>query len=301
MGKEYHTIIIGAGVAGMTAALYLKRSDKNILIFEKEAPGGQIIRTSSIENYPGYSKIEGPDLAMKMYEQITELGIQTNFQEVVSIEYLEDKTFQVETKTEVYRCKHLIIAIGRTPKKLMIPNEEKLSGKGISWCAICDGPLYKNKKVAVIGGGRSALEETIYLSEICSEVTLIHRRDEFRAENSLVESVKSLPNTTIILNDNVVEFIEKDNHLSMLRLQSGKEITVDGCFEFIGQEPNTAIFKELGILDNEGYIIVNEKLETSIKNIYACGDCIKKDLYQIITACAEGAIVAEQILKNEKK
>ncbi|MBE6147257.1 MAG: FAD-dependent oxidoreductase [Firmicutes bacterium] len=301
MGKEYHTIIIGAGVAGMTAALYLKRRDKNILIFEKEAPGGQIIRTSSIENYPGYSKIEGPDLAMKMYEQITELGIQTNFQEVVSIEYLEDKTFQVETKTEVYRCKHLIIAIGRTPKKLMIPNEEKLSGKGISWCAICDGPLYKNKKVAVIGGGRSALEETIYLSEICSEVTLIHRRDEFRAENSLVESVKSLPNTTIILNDNVVEFIEKDNHLSMLRLQSGKEITVDGCFEFIGQEPNTAIFKELGILDNEGYIIVNEKLETSIKNIYACGDCIKKDLYQIITACAEGAIVAEQILKNEKK
>jgi len=301
MGKEYHTIIIGAGVAGMTAALYLKRRDKNILIFEKEAPGGQIIRTSSIENYPGYSKIEGPDLAMKMYEQITELGIQTNFQEVVSIEYLEDKTFQVETKTEVYRCKHLIIAIGRTPKKLMIPNEEKLSGKGISWCAICDGPLYKNKKVAVIGGGRSALEETIYLSEICSEVTLIHRRDEFRADNSLVESVKSLPNTTIILNDNVVEFIEKDNHLSMLRLQSGKEITVDGCFEFIGQEPNTAIFKELGILDNEGYIIVNEKLETSIKNIYACGDCIKKDLYQIITACAEGAIVAEQILKNEKK
>ena len=301
MEQKYHTIIIGAGVAGMTAALYLKRRDKNVLLLEKEAPGGQIIRTSFIENYPGFTKIEGPELAMKMYEQITSLGVETSFQEVVKVKSLEDEAFEVYTKEKCYHCNHIIIAVGRNPKKLQVPNEEKLTGKGISWCAICDGPLYKDKKVAVIGGGRSALEEAIYLSKICSEVTLIHRREEFRAENTLVNTVQSIPNITLILNDQVQEFIEKENRLSHIKLQTGKEIEVDGCFEFIGQEPSTSIFEELEILDSNRYIDVNDCLETKIKNIYACGDCIQKELYQIVTACAEGAIVAEQILKNEKK
>lgn len=299
MAEELNTIIIGGGVAGMTAALYLKRAGKKVIIYEKEAPGGQITRTATIENYPGMKQIEGPELAFQMYEQLTSLGVEFIFEEVIGIEQKDEK-FIVKTNREEKVCENVVLALGRNPKKLGIKNEQKLSGKGISWCAICDGPLYRNKEVAVIGGGRAALEEAIYLSKMCTKVTLIHRRDEFRTENSLVEQVKSTKNIELLVPNQVTEFVEKEDKLEKLILKDGKELEVDGCFEFIGQEPSTNICQELDILDQEGYIEVNPNFETKIKNLYAGGDCIKKNLYQIITACADGAIIAEEILKKEK-
>lgn len=299
MKNRYHTIIIGGGVAGMTASLYLKRAGIDVCIFEKEAPGGQIIRTSSIENYPGFIQIEGSELAMNMYNQLTHLGVPFLFEEVISCKETND-SIEVETNRSTYQCDNLVITVGRNPKKLGIQGEQKLTGKGVSWCAICDGPLYKDKEVAVIGGGRAALEEAIYLSKMCSKVTLIHRRDGFRAENSLIEEIKKTPKIELRTNRNVQEFEEKEDHLASLRLDDGSHIEVAGCFEYIGQEPGTKPFLDLGILDQDGYITVNEHYETKKKNIYAGGDCIRKNLYQIITACSDGATIADNILKKSQ-
>lgn len=299
MNKEYHTIIIGAGVAGMTAALYLKRAGINVLLIEKEAPGGQVIKTAKIENYPGILEIEGPELAMKMYEQVTKLEVPFLFEEVKIVEKKQEK-ITVTTSNEQLSCQNLIIATGREPRKLGIENEEKLTGKGISWCAICDGPLYRNKDVAVIGGGRAAVEEAIYLSKLCNKVTLIHRKNSFRAEEPLVDDLKSRSNIEVITPDNVVKFVPRDGKLDKLVLESGKELMVDGCFEFIGQVPMTEVFRPLGIVNpTTNYIEVDENLQTAISNIYACGDCLDKDLYQIVTACSEGAIVADHIIKKD--
>lgn len=297
MKDEYQTIIIGGGVAGMTAALYLKRAGHSVAILEKEAPGGQITRTSEIENYPGILKIDGPELAFKMYEQVTTLEVPFIFQEVISLK-LENDSILIDTKDHQFRCQNLILTLGRNPKRLGIENEQKLSGKGISWCAVCDGPLYKNKEVAVIGGGRSAIEEALYLSKMCAKVTLIHRRDEFRAENTLVDELRNVSNIKLLTSNQAAKFIEKEGRLYSLILEDGSELKVDGCFEFIGQEPSTKILKNLDVLDSEGYIEVNKNYQTKYPNIYAGGDCIKKDLYQIVTACADGARIAEQILKK---
>lgn len=297
---KYNTIIIGSGVAGMTAALYLKRAGINTLVIEKESPGGQITKTSKIDNYPGYISIEGVDLALNIFNQLTNIDVPYSFSKVVKIEKQENG-YLVTTTDNSYLTDNIIIAVGRTPRKLQVPNEKELSGKGISWCAVCDGPLYKNKDVCVIGGGVAALEETIYLSKICSNVTLIHRRDKFRANKETLNEVKSLPNVNILTNTTIKSFISTNNKLSAVIINNnGKEesLPTDGCFEFIGQVPNTSSFKDLNILDDEGYVEVDNNYQTNLKNIYACGDCVKKDLYQIIVASSEGAIVANKIIKK---
>ena len=297
---KYDTIIIGSGVAGMTAALYLKRAGINTLVIEKESPGGQITKTSKIDNYPGYISIEGVDLALNIFNQLTNIDVPYSFSKVVKIEKQENG-YLVTTTDNSYLTDNIIIAAGRTPRKLQVPNEKELSGKGISWCAVCDGPLYKNKDVCVIGGGVAALEETIYLSKICSNVTLIHRRDKFRANKETLNEVKSLPNVNILTNTTIKSFISTNNKLSAAIINNnGKEesLPIDGCFEFIGQVPNTSSFKDLNILDDEGYVEVDNNYQTNLKNIYACGDCVKKDLYQIIVASSEGAIVANKIIKK---
>lgn len=297
---DYNTVIIGSGVAGMTAAIYLSRANINVCILERDVPGGQITRTSTIDNYPGFSSIEGPDLAMAMYKQVTNLKVPYFYTEALEIIDNQDKKI-VKIKDKDITCKNIIIATGRSPRKLNIPNEEKLIGKGISYCAICDGGLYKDKEVAVIGGGKASLEETLYLSKICSKATLIHRREEFRADSNLINDVKSKDNIEILIDKKVIEFKEEDNKLSGIIISNQnnelEEIKVDGCFEYIGQNPNTENFKNLDILDYDNYIQVNENYETKIENIYAIGDCIKKDLYQIITACNDGAVVASRIAK----
>lgn len=300
---DYNTVIIGSGVAGMTAAIYLKRAHKNVCILENGIPGGQITLTSSIENYPGFKNISGTDLALNIYNQVLDLGVEYKYKKALGIK-IEDNTIKVLMDGEEITCNNLIIATGRSPRKLEVKMEDKLVGNGISFCATCDSSLYKGKKVAVVGGGTSALEEALYLSKICSEITLIHRRNVFTAPEPLINNVKSTSNIHIITNSTVKEFKTTDNRLSSIILedknQNKKEIKVDGCFEYIGQVPNTDIFKDLNILDEKGYININDNYETIIPGVYAIGDCTKKNLYQIITACSDGANAANRIILNKR-
>ena len=297
----YHTVIIGSGVAGMTAVIYLKRARKDICILENGVPGGQITLASSVENYPGFSSITGSDLALNIYNQVLNLGVTYKYTKANQVK-VEDDFITVITDKEEIKCKNLIIATGRAPRKLEVTLEDRLVGSGISFCATCDSSLYKDKKVAVIGGGTAALEEAIYLSKICNSVTLIHRRDTFSATDALVNDVKNTKNITILTNRTVKEFKVNDNKLSGIVLEdkqnNQEEITVDGCFEYIGQVPNTKIFENLDILDDKGYVNVDKNYQTKISGIYAVGDCVKKDLYQVVTACSEGAIAANNIIKQ---
>lgn len=297
----YHTVIIGSGVAGMTAAIYLKRVRKDICILENGVPGGQITLASSVENYPGFSSITGSDLALNIYNQVLNLGVTYKYTKANQVK-VEDDFITVITDKEEIKCKNLIIATGRAPRKLEVTLEDRLVGSGISFCATCDSSLYKDKKVAVVGGGTAALEEAIYLSKICNSVTLIHRRDTFSATDALVNDVKNTKNITILTNRTVKEFKVNDNKLSGIVLEdkqnNQEEITVDGCFEYIGQVPNTKIFENLDILDDKGYVNVDKNYQTKISGIYAVGDCVKKDLYQVVTACSEGAIAANNIIKQ---
>lgn len=303
MKNEYQTIILGAGVAGMTASIYLKRADIDCCILDGDAPGGQINRTAWVENYPGYSKIEGPELAMKMFSQIQDLGVIYKYGKVQSIAR-EENQIKVVTDLEELYCDNLIIATGRKPKKLEVLGEEQYTNRGISWCAVCDGPMYKGKKVAVIGGGRAALEESLYLSNLCESVTLIHRRDEFRAEDELVERVKENKNITLLTNKDVKSFEGDDKSLSKVKVEDRNtkeimDIAVDGCFIYIGEVPNTEFISDKEILNEKGYVKVNSRMETEISHIYACGDCIAKELYQIVTATSEGAIAANRIINQQ--
>ena len=297
----YHTVIIGSGVAGMTAAIYLKRARKDICILENGVPGGQITLASSVENYPGFSSITGSDLALNIYNQVLNLGVTYKYTKANQVK-VEDDFITVITDKEEIKCKNLIIATGRAPRKLEVTLEDRLVGSGISFCATCDSSLYKDKKVAVVGGGTAALEEAIYLSKICNSVTLIHRRDTFSATDALVNDVKNTKNITILTNRTVKEFKVNDNKLSGIVLEdkqnNQEEIMVDGCFEYIGQVPNTKIFENLDILDDKGYVNVDKNYQTKISGIYAVGDCVKKDLYQVVTACSEGAIAANNIIKQ---
>lgn len=297
----YHTVIIGSGVAGMTAAIYLKRARKDICILENGVPGGQITLASSVENYPGFASITGSDLALNIYNQVLNLGVTYKYTKANQVK-VENDFITVITDKEEIKCKNLIIATGRAPRKLEVTLEDRLVGSGISFCATCDSSLYKDKKVAVVGGGTAALEEAIYLSKICNSVTLIHRRDTFSATDALVNDVKNTKNITILTNRTVKEFKVNDNKLSGIVLEdkqnNQEEITVDGCFEYIGQVPNTKIFENLDILDDKGYVNVDKNYQTKIPGIYAVGDCVKKDLYQVVTACSEGAIAANNIIKQ---
>lgn len=298
---KYNTVIIGSGVAGMTAAIYLKRANISVCILEKDVPGGQITRTSDINNYPGFISIDGPDLAMNMYQQVIGLDVPYLYTEALEI-IPEENGFVVKTGEQNLIANHVIIATGRSPRKLHVENEENLIGRGISYCAICDGSLYKDKNVAVIGGGRAALEESLYLSKICSNVTLINRSSNFRADDTLLNTVKSNPNIRVLENKKVEKFEAKDNKIDSIVFSNENQemdaLKIDGCFIYIGQIPNTDHFSNLNILDENGYINVDMNFETVISNLYAIGDCIKKDLYQIITACSDGAVVANRITKQ---
>lgn len=302
---EYNTIIIGAGISGITAAIYLKRAGIDVCIIEKSAPGGQLLRTSVVENYPASTpKVEGATLAMNLYEQVQCLEIPIEFDEVLSIENTISKKI-INTKNNKFICKNIIIATGRNYKKLNVENEDKLTGKGISYCAICDGALYKNKNVAVIGAGDSAFKEALYLSNLCNKVTIIARRDEFRATSNHIESVNSKDNIEIITNAEVIKF-NGNNKLNSVTIKDKnaneeKELQIDGCFIYIGQTPETEVFSDLDIVLENGYIITDENMKTNIANIYACGDVRKKDLYQLVTATYDGCIAAEQIISQNEK
>lgn len=295
-----NTVVIGAGVAGMTAAIYLKRSNIDVIVIEKSAPGGQINRTSDIDNYPGFTSIDGPVLAMNMYEQMRHLDVEYRYGDVISVKDMGDYKV-ITTDQEEITCQNLIIASGRHPRELGLPNEKELIGRGISYCAICDGPLYRGKITAVIGGGNSAIEEAQYLSGMCEKVYLIHRGSSFRADPYEQEHLFKHKNIEIMYNSVVEKIITDNNKLSKLSIKHEgeiEEIKVDGMFIYIGSEPETAFLKDLPLNMDANYILVDERMATNIKGVYACGDVIRKNVYQIATAVGEAAIAALSIKKD---
>lgn len=301
MKETFDCIIIGAGVAGTTSSIYLKRWNFNILLLEKNMPGGIISNTSIIENYPGIKKIDGSTFAMNLYEQIKELDINYKYGNASEITQ-KNNLFIVNTDLGNYQTKSIIIATGRTPRKLNLENEDKLIGNGISYCATCDGLLYKDKEVCVVGGGNSALEESLYLSKICKKITIINRSSKLRADEILIEKVKNTANIEVMYNSNIIKLKEKQNKLTNIIIKKEnetKELLCHGLFIYIGFEP--IIPNVLNLKLNDNYIVVDEKMQTNIDNICACGDIIKKDLYQIITAAGEGATAANTIKNNLNK
>ena len=296
MKSNYDVIIIGAGIAGMTAAIYLKRGGQDVLIVEENVPGGQLNKINTIENYPGFPQIDGPSLSSEIFIQTRNLNIDYLFEKVISTD-LTGELKQVITNNQTLTCKYIVIATGRLSKKLFSDDERNI-GKGISYCGICDGHLYKDKKVVVVGGANSATEEALYLSNICKEVTMVIRSDSLKGDKALIEKVSKTKNIECVYNSNVVEYNIENDKLVSIKLDDGKIIDTDGLFVSIGSVPSADIFN----VDKEkGFIIVNEECMTNIDNVYACGDIIKKTVYQLTTAAAEGTKVAYSIIKKNKK
>lgn len=300
MKLDYEVIVVGSGPAGITSAIYLKRANINVCVMEKSAPGGQLNKSSTIENYPGFEKITGPELAYNFYEQILKLDIPFINEEVIKI---EDKTSYkiVETNKKTYTCRGIILALGRKPRSFDNKNVSLLEGKGVSYCSLCDGPLFKNQDVSIIGGGNSALEEALYLADICKSVTIINRRDVLRGDKMLVDKVLKKDNINILYNSEVVEFNKQNDFLESLLINTnGKlnKLDVKACFIFIGYVPATDFLSNLDILDEKGYIKTDKNLKTDIPFIYACGDTINKQVYQIVTATGEGAVSAISFIND---
>ena len=283
----YDLIIIGMGISGISASIYAKRAGMNVLLLEGSAPGGTINKINKIENYPGISSISGPDLAYNLFDEVNKLGIEYKLERITDVILEEIK--KVKTPNNVYEAKYLLIASGRHPKMLGLKNEGKFLGRGISTCALCDGALYKNSDVAVIGGGSSALSEALYLANIVNKVYLIHRRDEFRGEDTLIQDVKQKGNIELILNNEVTGLKIENDVLTGITLKDQKELNVKGIFIYVGFIPNTDFLINSGVNLEDGYILVDEHHETNIKGVYASGDVTKKEIYQIINAASEGA------------
>lgn len=297
MQKTYDVVIIGAGIAGITAAIYLKRANLDVLLIDKDAPGGQLNKISVIENYPGYLNISGPELSEKLLEQINNLNIEYRYGN--TLEIVDDNNEKiVKTDQETIKTKTIVLALGRTPNKLKIENEEKLLNKGISYCALCDGPLFKNKEVAVIGSGNSAVEESIYLSNICKKVTVIIRSNNFKAEETLIKQLKNKENIEIKTNSVVSTIIEENNKLKAIKLNNEEILNIEGLFIYIGSTPNIKFIEKLNLEIEQNFIKVDKNMETSISGIYAIGDVIKKDVYQLTTATSDATIAAISI-KNK--
>ena len=284
-------VIIGAGPAGMNAALYLKRAGIDVTIIEKNIPGGEMLKTNKIENYLGFESIDGGELALKMSKQIKNLGIKIIKDKVLNV--IKKEKFIVEMENEKIEADYVIVATGRTPRKLGLRGEDELTGKGISYCAVCDGAFYRGKNVAVIGGGDAALTEALYLSDLCEKVYVIVRHD-LRASDILQSRVKDKENIIVIKNVNVSK-LDYDDSLSSITLDDGKTLPISGMFIAIGGTPQLSFLNDLNVTMKNGYIVTNDKMESSVKGLYAIGDVRYKDYYQIVTAVSDGAVAALSI------
>jgi len=285
-------IIIGAGCAGLTAALYAARAGKSVLIFEKESIGGQIASSPLIENYPGVPRMSGIVFADHLFSQVTELGVELEIDEVIKIEP-QESVHHVFTSNQKYEAKAVIIATGAKHRTLGLEKEEQFTGHGVSYCALCDGAFFKNKRVAVVGGGNTAITEALYLSTYCESVTVIHRRDSFRAEASLMNQAE-LKSNIFWIKDTVVQELVGEKSLSGLKLLNTKtnstsSLSVDGLFVAIGHLPQTNPFSGLVPIDSEGFFDIGEDCRTPVPSIYVAGDCRKKNMRQLTTAVADGA------------
>lgn len=288
--KSSKVIILGSGISGMTASIYLKRGGITPIIIENNAPGGTLNIIPSIENYPGFNEISGPDLAVNIYNQTKQLGIEYIYRNIEKID-LKNKIIDNDIKFD-----YLIIATGRRARLLGLDNEDKYLGRGISTCALCDGTFYKDKEVIVVGGSSSAISEALYLSNICKRVTIIHRGDSYRAQKILIDKLGSTKNIKQIFNANVIKYNIKNNKIIGVTLDNNKKIKADGIFLGIGSIPNSDIFE---VEKEDNYIIVDNEMKTNIDYVYAIGDVTKKNTYQLITASSDGIIAADSIIKRE--
>ncbi|WP_425378490.1 NAD(P)/FAD-dependent oxidoreductase [Spiroplasma endosymbiont of Polydrusus pterygomalis] len=299
----YDILVIGAGPGGITAAIYGARAMAKIAMIEKGAPGGKVTKTSEIENYPGFESIQGPDLAIKMFQQTQKLKIPYLADRVMNITKT-DNLFKLElfSKKEVL-AKAVIVATGTVERKLGVPGELELEGRGVSYCAVCDGALYKGKDVVVVGGGYAALEESLYLVRFVNKVTLIHRRDKFRADNNIVAKVKSNPKINLIVDTVITEIKDvAENRVTAVVIKNVKtakieQLTVSAIFPYIGAIPTSSFAAKLGVLNPEGYFIINNKCLTAIPGLYAAGDVTNTTLRQIATAVCDGAKAAQFALE----
>ncbi len=289
-------LIIGAGPAGLSAAIYVQRSGKKAVCLEALVVGGQIVNTPDIANYPGIKKTSGFEFSKGLYEQATELGAEVEYEKAVSIKKEEDD-FRVLTESgKEFTSKAVIIATGAKNRHLGIDKEEALTGHGISYCATCDGAFYKKKDVAVNGGGNTALEDALFLSNYCNKVYIIHRRDEFRGEPDSLEAVKSKENVELVLNSTIDE-IKGDTALEAVVVKNKetgelREIPVAGLFIAIGQEPDNKDFEDVALLDKAGYIDAGEDCKTKTPGVFVAGDCRTKSVRQLTTAASDGAVAA---------
>lgn len=306
--KNLDLIIIGGGPAGLTAAIYAGRAKLNTLLLENMILGGQVRNSFTIENYPGFKSIEGGKLADLMQEQAAECGAQIDEFDLIENIILSDEDKTIETETYIYKPKAIIIATGAVPKKLPVIGEKEFSGKGIHYCAVCDGAMYEGKNIAVVGGGNAALEEALFLTKFAEKVYLVRRYDYFKGEQSVIDEVLNNPKIEVLFNEDMIE-AKGEEFLSSVILKNtltkeSSELKVDAVFGYIGTEPKTSHIKQYLDLTEQGYIITDEDMQTNIKGVYAAGDVRDKKYRQITTAVADGTIAllnAEKyILQKEK-
>ncbi|MBO1623865.1 MULTISPECIES: thioredoxin-disulfide reductase [Bacillus] len=295
--KIYDVIIIGAGPAGMTAAVYTSRANLSTLMLERGIPGGQMANTEDVENYPGYESILGPDLSNKMFEHAKKFGAEYAYGDVKEI--IDGKEYKtVVAGKKEYKTRAIIVASGAEYKKIGVPGEKELGGRGVSYCAVCDGAFFKGKELVVVGGGDSAVEEGVYLTRFASKVTIVHRRDALRAQKILQDRAFQNEKVDFIWNHTVKEINEekgKVGSVTLVDVNTGEEqeFKTDGAFIYIGMLPLSKPFTELGITNENGYIETNERMETKVPGIFAAGDVREKMLRQIVTATGDGSIAAQ--------
>lgn len=295
--KIYDVVIIGAGPAGMTAAVYTSRANLATLMLERGIPGGQMASTEEVENYPGFDTILGPELSTKMFEHAKKFGAEYAYGDVTEIIDGEEYKTIIAGKKE-YKTRTIIISTGAEYKKMGVPGEMELGGRGVSYCAVCDGAFFRNKDLIVVGGGDSAVEEGVYLTRFANKVTIVHRRDELRAQKILQDRAFANEKVDFIWNNTVKQINDgggKVGSVTLVNTQDGTESTVeaDGVFIYIGTLPLTKPFESLGILNADGYVVTNENMETAVPGIYAAGDVREKMLRQIVTATGDGSIAAQ--------
>ncbi|UBH15956.1 thioredoxin-disulfide reductase [Macrococcus armenti] len=294
--KTYDVIIVGAGPAGMTAAVYASRANLSTIMIERGMPGGQMANTADVENFPGFDIITGPDLSTKMFSHAQKFGAEYAYGDIKNITIEGDDKI-VDLGDKQLKAKVVIIATGAEYKKIGVPGEAELGGRGVSYCAVCDGAFFKQKNLVVIGGGDSAVEEGVYLTKFADKVTIIHRRDKLRAQKILQDRAFKNEKIDFIWNSTLQSINEKDGKVGSVTLldNEGNESVVetDGVFVYIGMQPLTKPFEHLGITDETGYIVTNEEMETSVPGIFAAGDVRQKKLRQIVTATGDGSIAAQ--------
>ncbi|MCD2138847.1 thioredoxin-disulfide reductase [Salinicoccus halitifaciens] len=298
--KVHDVVIIGAGPAGMTAAVYASRANLDTVMLERGVPGGQMANTEDVENYPGFDFITGPELSSKMFEHAQKFGAQYKYGDIKSVE--DHGEYKIlKTSSEEIKTKTVIIATGAEYKKIGVPGEDTLAGRGVSYCAVCDGAFFKERELVVIGGGDSAVEEGVYLTKFASKVTIVHRRNELRAQKILQD--RAFKNEKIeFIWDTELQTINGDDKVKSVTLldkNTGNkyDYDADGVFVYIGMKPLTQPFQDLGILNELNYIEANSEMETSVPGIFAAGDVIDKTLRQIVTATGDGSIAAENAQK----